>query len=422
MTFGERMLALMGEREVSLRRLAKQVPCDVGFLSKVSHDLKGPSAQIAARLDEILGADGELAALRRPARRPRTADSVEATTVRVLAHDWDEMERRTLLQLAALGIGGGVLASGPLSALVDVALTSEPRDLNDWHLACDDHLHGIRTRPPALVRQDLVIDLLALGRQISRAKDAELIELRRVEAALATLHANILTRLGDHGSAIRWWRTAHAAAKASGDLDLQLGIYATEAGHGLMGQRDPATVFRLTQQAQGIAGGSRSLGVALVACSQAKALSVLGRHDEARRTLNTSAELFAVAVEPKGIMAGYWQGGQLAAAEHMVYAAAGDEFAMAQTRARLRLQWNDDYEIPARLQMNEGLCSVVNGGVSEGVQRAAEALDSVPPGLRNSHITHAARTVLRAVPLDQHDRPAVRELRALTSGAPSALT
>jgi len=64
-TFGERMRALMAERGTSLRKLAAAVPVDAGHLSRVSRDLKPPSAVLAARIDEALDADGDLAA-RRP--------------------------------------------------------------------------------------------------------------------------------------------------------------------------------------------------------------------------------------------------------------------------------------------------------------------------------------------------------------------
>ena len=48
--FGERVLALMGTRGLSLRDLARRVPCDVSNLSKVVHGRKRPSARVAARL------------------------------------------------------------------------------------------------------------------------------------------------------------------------------------------------------------------------------------------------------------------------------------------------------------------------------------------------------------------------------------
>jgi tetratricopeptide (TPR) repeat protein len=69
MTFGESMLALMAERGVSLRTLTAAIPADLGYLSKISRDLRPPSEQMAERIDEALGAGGELAALRRPGLR-----------------------------------------------------------------------------------------------------------------------------------------------------------------------------------------------------------------------------------------------------------------------------------------------------------------------------------------------------------------
>jgi transcriptional regulator with XRE-family HTH domain len=63
MTFGERMRALMAERDISLRQLAKTIHYDAGGLSKVSRDLKPPSVEMARALDDALNAAGELVAL-----------------------------------------------------------------------------------------------------------------------------------------------------------------------------------------------------------------------------------------------------------------------------------------------------------------------------------------------------------------------
>ena len=61
--FGERVLALADERGLSLRELARRVPCDASHLSKVVHGRKRPSLRVAARLDDALEAAGELVAL-----------------------------------------------------------------------------------------------------------------------------------------------------------------------------------------------------------------------------------------------------------------------------------------------------------------------------------------------------------------------
>src|SRR5690606_13811731 len=69
-SFGDVMRRLTAERGVSLRALARQVPCNAGYLSKVSRDLKRPSEDVAARLDDILGAGGALLAAHAPAPVP----------------------------------------------------------------------------------------------------------------------------------------------------------------------------------------------------------------------------------------------------------------------------------------------------------------------------------------------------------------
>ncbi|MCX9190434.1 XRE family transcriptional regulator [Carbonactinospora thermoautotrophica] len=62
-TFGEEVRRLMAERAVSLRRLAKQVHYDPGYLSKVMNGRKPPSKQFAEAIDKALDANGALVAL-----------------------------------------------------------------------------------------------------------------------------------------------------------------------------------------------------------------------------------------------------------------------------------------------------------------------------------------------------------------------
>jgi transcriptional regulator with XRE-family HTH domain len=71
MTFGEKMLALMRERGIGLRALARAIPINPGYLSKISRDLCPLSEEMAARIDKALDAGGALAALRPPTVRER---------------------------------------------------------------------------------------------------------------------------------------------------------------------------------------------------------------------------------------------------------------------------------------------------------------------------------------------------------------
>ncbi|WP_067466929.1 helix-turn-helix domain-containing protein [Actinomadura macra] len=419
-TFGEKLCELMAERQISQRKLSNLVPCDDGYVSRLVRGLRMPSEEMAARFDEILGADGSLAALRPDPPKPKRSGAAAAGTVMLGINPdlWDDdMERRALLQLAALGMSAGALGTEPLGRLVDLALTIAPRDLDDWHLTCDDHLHAIRTQPPEDARRELVIDLLALDRQLKAADVGERTELQRVQASLATLYANVLTRLGDHGPAIRWWRTARAAADATGDLELRLGVRATETGHARYGQRSPALVLHLVQNYQHIAGAKGSLGSALLKCSEAKAFSALGRHEEANNALRTCEDLFPAVSNRCDIMQDYWTGGQLQFASLVISAGAGDEGPVqaALANSLAVLSRTGDHPYVTQNQLQAALCTVVNGGIDRGARQAAEILAALPPSRWSHMITETGKAVVRAVPVERRDRAAVRELCALTS-------
>ncbi|NDU71239.1 helix-turn-helix domain-containing protein [Actinomadura sp. DSM 109109] len=94
MKFGEKLRQLMAERQISQRRMAELVPCNDGYVSRVARGLKVPSAEMAARFDEVLGAGGELAALRpsAPVAAPALDDELEALDLvrRVSASDVGE--------------------------------------------------------------------------------------------------------------------------------------------------------------------------------------------------------------------------------------------------------------------------------------------------------------------------------------------
>lgn len=107
-TFGERLRQLIAEHDISQRKLARLVPCDDGFLSRIANDRRRPSPELAARLDELLDAGGELAALH-PAAPPPSAPrgGIEEETEAL------ELARR----VAAGEVGDGTLVA--LEAAVD---------------------------------------------------------------------------------------------------------------------------------------------------------------------------------------------------------------------------------------------------------------------------------------------------------------
>jgi len=61
--FAVRLAALMARRGMGVRELARQVPCNRALISRYLNGHQAVSPGMAARLDGLLGAGGELVAL-----------------------------------------------------------------------------------------------------------------------------------------------------------------------------------------------------------------------------------------------------------------------------------------------------------------------------------------------------------------------
>ncbi|SDI61730.1 hypothetical protein SAMN05421505_1981, partial [Sinosporangium album] len=344
-------------------------------LSKWERGLARPGSETMRRLDDLYGAGDRLAEL--------YSVVAEVDQLRTLGRkDSDKenaTERRRLLQFAAAGLGSSVigLTGEPVRQLLDMAVQQEERDLDDWELTCSDHLYAMRTRPSAQVAIDLVADLFLLHRQMDIARADEVPELQRVAAALSSIQANVLTRLGEHGSAIRWWRTARAAADASGEQATRVLVRDMEAGNGLYGQRDLQTVLCLVDSAERIAGGPT---VDLLS-TRAKALSLLGRHDDAHRIVAAMHSLTDQGVTADRF--GFWSANQIHFTESWVYAGAGYEDRAGTARNEVLARTRDHCR-STNVMLHQALCMVARNGIDEGMRYAAQVVDS----LGGSYLSH----------------------------------
>lgn len=403
---------------LGLRRAGKQMYTDFSNLAKWERGERTPPADMIHRLDEVYGARGILTALyNMVVAFNAAAESARSPTGRYSENPAygigdDDMERRAALQLLA-GLGTlttlGVSAE-PLRRLLELSFGHPHRALEDWELACADHLHALRTRPPAQVAADLLIDLMTVRDQSQVSTPAELTELQRITAMLSSLQANALTRLGDHGAAVRWWYSSRQAADASGDLALRLLVRAEETGHGLYGQRDPETILRMVRGAQQLTDKP----YLKLLSTEAKALSMLGRHDEA---LGTLVALRKAAEQGGADRHGFWKPDGLHFAESWVYAGVGNDSAASTAQEKV-LKVTRDYVYLVNVQLHSALCTVTQGGIDEGLRQAATTIDAVAPAYRGHHMIETANVVLRAVPPDQRTRPSVTDLRELLATAP----
>ncbi|GII80298.1 hypothetical protein Sru01_52800 [Sphaerisporangium rufum] len=406
---------------MSLRRAGELAFTDFSNLGRFERGERMPAADLVARLDQIYGAGGMLSVLHAVMLRLQAAESVRPHPGRygensTLGMGDDEMERRTALHLlAGLGtLSTFGIATEPLRRLLDTDFEHPGRDLADWEQACADHLYALRTRPPAQVAADLVIDLAAVRQQTRTAPPAQATELHRITAMLAALHANALTRLADHGAAVRWWDTARQAADTSGDLTVRLLVRAEAAGHGLYGQRDPGTILHMVHSTQQLI--DKPYPELLI--TKAKAMSMLGRHDEALATLTT---LRRSADHCTADQYGFWTSNKIDFAESWVYAAAGKESAADTARENV-LKSARDYLYLVNVQLHGAMCTVTRGGIDEGVRQAAAAIDTLAPAYRSNHIMETGNLVLRAVPPEQRGRDSVIEFRKLLTTPPPQST
>ncbi len=421
MGFAERLRALMAERGLSGKALAREAFCDPAYVSRLASGKQPPSAKIAQALDEALGANGELKTLATsphvPARPAATPVNAEMAPDRYGECDYlDAVERRELLRLSALGLlaGPSVRASGELlrQLLERVLETAETCNREDWELACLDHMHAILTRPAAMVREGLIIDLAALQRQLAHASRDAMPDLRRATAWLSALHGNVLTRMGDHESARRWWATARHGADASGDADVRVWVRGAEAAFGLYAPRAPESVAVLAAAARRIAGKRVSPGLMCAMSAEAQAFAVLGQPSKAERVLD---ELAGLCGKVDG--AGYgWIDDSIWYVRSWVYAHLGRAAAAAAARDQV-IASSPSYQNVANARLHEAISLVREGAGEHGLTRAAEVVNELEPAYRSHMILHTAQRVLDAVAIGQRSRPAAQDLRAALKAA-----
>ncbi|MEV0615283.1 helix-turn-helix transcriptional regulator [Nonomuraea sp. NPDC050404] len=430
-TFGQVLRRLRQQSGLSIRDLGSLAKVGKSYICELENDIYIPSAEVAAALDQALNAEGEvikacktatmqaqIARMQETAAARGSSRHVGINSARNAETEEDATNRRRLLQAAA-GLGFASLApTEALRQLIDLH-TPVTQSIEDWELACADHLQALRTLPPAEMQHFLHLDLMAVLRQVERATDrvgADHIHTRglyRALSALSTLNGNVLSRLGRHEEALRWWRTARHTADASRDLNLSLGVRATEAGHAIAtNQRDPATTLALIDSADALmARAPDSHGAALMRVTRARTLSLLGRHAEAMSTLESTRDVLETSSSAVSIMPKYWRNQQLVFSELLVYSAAGKETPAMQAREQV-ITANPDYQYPTIARLVTAMCVVVRGGVKEGALQASAALNELAAAYRTDLITHAGRQVVAAVPHDQRNRPDVRDLQA----------
>jgi tetratricopeptide (TPR) repeat protein len=343
----------------------------------------------------------------------------------------DTMRRRQLLGFAALGAAGatGLGAANGTAALAaleglrhDVLRAVADGDafasVQEWERIAWDYGYAYSVTPPDVLLTDLSVDLLVARRQLDQTTDdAHRRELHRVIARLAAFTAMAWADLGNFMAERRWWRTAQAAADASGDLDLQVWIGGREIIQGLYERRPLAGLLDSADRLIAL-NAAPGAGLASILAGRAQALARMDRPAEAESGLKQLNDMFPTlptqVAEDTDTIYG-WSEQRLRHTESFVYTYLGDSrrAETAQDRA-LMLYPAHRYLARAQVRLHQAMCLVHDGEVTTGVVHAQQVINELPAAHRTDDVLELGRSVVQAVPATERHCPEVTALRELT--------
>jgi len=261
--FGRELSHLMDERGTGVRELARAVPCNPGHISNLRSGRDRPSEKMAARLDEILGADGALLTL--------------AVTPLPAADD----------ELAA----------------IELARRAEVSDVGDGtcgrlELAFDDLATAYPTTPPA----DLLPRVRSYLGYVTRLLDgrATLAQRRSLLVSggwLSLLAATLFIDQHQDHAADAYLRTAEQLAREAGHEEIAAWCTETRAWRALTGGCYREAV-ELSRAAQEIAPQHSSARIQATA-QEGRAWARLGDSRETRAALAAVERLVSPLPQPE---------------------------------------------------------------------------------------------------------------------------
>jgi transcriptional regulator with XRE-family HTH domain len=270
--FAEVLGALMDERGVSVSALAGRVPCDKALISRYRSGRQEPSQRMARRLDEVLGADGQLVALARRA-------AVRADIDPGAADPADD-------EIAALELGRRAAASD-----IGPATVERLEQVAD-SLAVAYHSTGPAVLMPRLRRYlGYVTDLLD-----ARATLAERRRLLVTGGWLSLLAATCAVDLGHGHAAAAHLATAAQLARETGHAELGAWAIETRAWQVLVGG-DYRRAAAIAQGAQQLAPPGSSAHIQATA-QEGRAWARLGDTVETLAALRRTEALVSPLAQP----------------------------------------------------------------------------------------------------------------------------
>lgn len=403
--FADELRRLMAERGRGVREIARQVPCNPGYLSNLRSGKKRPSPQIAARLDDLLGADGGLAARARSSLSARGDAAGEAV-----------IGRQEFLAVAGtLAVALSVLGNQVAADLPDRVARSRGS-----HMSMDAEtvdglaqvVRGFRQAYRSVSAWSLTgpvsgtLNLLAALVAASGRHQERVVSL--IGQAASLMAAMLMLDLGDFATAKRYLVVANRAARQSGDAELAAISFGCLAFHAAY-SGDPQGGLEYAQEGARVAAHGihpRTHGWVAAVASEMHATADAGEESACRAALDQAAVQLSqpMPAEP-------WEGiGEFNMAKLTAYR-GGDLVRLGRYRE-------------ARAELGSAL-AVLGPGLAK--HRCTAYVDLAEACLRDGDLdesVHHAVTALDIISLTHHAE-SLRRVQALyrlarTTGAPAA--
>jgi transcriptional regulator with XRE-family HTH domain len=389
MGFAERLGELLAAQGISGRELARRIPCDRSYVSMLLSGRRRPAPEMAARIDEVLGAGGQLAALAASGRAAAAADAAALD---------DEIVALELARRASAS-DVGAAAVERIEQAADALAVAYPG-----------------TPPGVLLSR--VRRHLGYVTSLADAR-ATLAERRRLLAAagwLSLLAATCMIDLGRRDGAAAHLATAAQLAAETGHAELAAWCLETRAWQ-VLTDGDYAQAAEISRAAQRVApaGGS---AVIQATAQEGRAMARLGASRETYGALCRVEALVSPLAPPSEPEHHY----RYDPAKAEAYVATtlswiGDKAAVGCTRqvlARLESGAAGGPPRPRRAASARLDLALALAGAGQPAEAAGTALDAVTSGLLVPSNWWRAEEVITAVAT--RAEPEARELREAYAG------
>ncbi|MEU6495713.1 hypothetical protein [Streptomyces sp. NPDC046984] len=329
----------------------------------------------------------------------------------------DPMNRRQLLR-GALAAG---LTSTALTTLTDtrrsvdqaLAADTAPADLSDLEAATEAYGYGYHGQPPTRVLADLVSDFAELRPLIDTPQPvATRVRVCRTAGQMAGMAAIVLHDIGARREARGWFATAAAAARESGDRQLQAWVLAREAmvpiNYGA-----PQTAAVIAERARQAAGSRPTAASTLSAAVAARAYALSHQPEQAREAV-AAAEAFMERLDDSQRADTWLTHGEQKHHVHLSHAftALGDTQRARESQQRaLELSAPTSTMTRSLLTIDAAACVHHDGDTEQACRRTVTVLAGLPTAYRTGLVHRRALDLYRSIPAQHHDERAMQELR-----------